>query len=171
MQLAHSTKKMLEQYHTESFGWAMCCCNRDREIAADVLQSVYLKILEGKARFKGKSEFRTWLFAIIRNTAFDWYRKEKRRNNWLNRQPSEPLWEDPLHGEIVQTEMQILIEKAFKKLSPRQHEVLHLVFYHEMTIEEAASVVKMPVGTARTHYERGKKNLRCWLGKRKEELL
>ena len=56
-------------------------------------------------------------------------------------------------------------------LTPRQQEILHLVFYHEMTIQEAAAIVKMPVGTARTHYERGKKNLRCWLGKRKEELL
>lgn len=70
----------LEKYHCASYGWALNCCSRDISEAESVLQSVYLKILEGKARYDGRSEFKTWLFAVIRKTAAD-----ARRWHFLNR--------------------------------------------------------------------------------------
>ena len=54
-------RAQLEQLHKDSYGWALSCCARDSAQAEEVLQSVYLKILEGKARFDGKSSFKTWL--------------------------------------------------------------------------------------------------------------
>jgi RNA polymerase sigma factor (sigma-70 family) len=50
-------------------------------------------------------------------------------------------------------------------LSQRQQEIIHLVFYQEMSVQEAAAVLGMPVGTARTHYERGKARLRALLAR------
>ena len=44
-------KARLEQLHYESFGWALNCCSRDRVEAEDVLQTAYLKILQGRAKF------------------------------------------------------------------------------------------------------------------------
>ena len=68
----------LEQYHTLSHGWAMSCCSRDRAEAEDVLQTAYLKTLGGRATYDGRASFKTWLFAVIRNTAAD-----ERRRHWL----------------------------------------------------------------------------------------
>ncbi len=69
----------LEEHHKDAYGWALNCCDRRREDAENVLQTVYLKVLGGKARFNGNSSFRTWLFALIRNTAAD------RRRSWIRR--------------------------------------------------------------------------------------
>src|SRR2546425_4260061 len=68
-------KVELEKLHSASFGWALSCCGRDRAEAEEVLQMVYLKILEGKARFRGESSLKTWLFAVIRKTAATEYRR------------------------------------------------------------------------------------------------
>src|SRR5215831_18378026 len=68
-------KTELERLHGASFGWAMSCCRRDATEAEEVLQTVYLKILEGKARFRGESSLKTWLFAVIRKTAATEYRR------------------------------------------------------------------------------------------------
>src|SRR5260370_31160858 len=67
-------KVELEKLHSASFGWALSCCGRDRGEAEEVLQTVYLKILEGKARFRGEANLKTWLFAGIRNKAISEHR-------------------------------------------------------------------------------------------------
>jgi RNA polymerase sigma-70 factor (ECF subfamily) len=55
-------KAEIERLHAAGFAWAMACCGRNRERAEDVLQTSYLKVLDGKARFEGRSSFRTFLF-------------------------------------------------------------------------------------------------------------
>jgi len=55
------------------------------------------------------------------------------------------------------------LRRTLAKLPGRQREILHLVFYQEMTIEEAAKVLNVSLGTAHTHFERGKARLRSLL--------
>src|ERR1700694_1631141 len=71
-------KRQLERAHADCFGWAMACCGRDRDDAEEVLQTVYLTVLDGRARYDGRSTFRTWLFGVIRRTA-----ASERRKAWL----------------------------------------------------------------------------------------
>src|SRR5213594_3597075 len=68
-------KAELERLHSSSFGWALSCCRRDFGEAEEVLQNVYLKIIEGKARFRGEASFKTWLVSVIRKTAVSEHRK------------------------------------------------------------------------------------------------
>src|ERR1700694_4387374 len=68
----------LERVHADCFGWAMACCGRDRDDAEEVLQTVYLSVLDGRARYDARSSFRTWIFGVIRRTA-----ASERRKAWL----------------------------------------------------------------------------------------
>lgn len=74
---ASEMQNKLAKWHSESFGWALRCSAGDHSMAEDALQTVYLKILEGRAVFKGKSSFRSWLFSVIRFTVIDAQRKQK----------------------------------------------------------------------------------------------
>ncbi len=156
-------RQELEACHGKSFSWALNCCDRDRRVAEEVLQTVYLKVLEGRARFDGHSAFTTWLFAVIRRTAL-----EARRRRALLAFRLVPLEdsdamvtdapgpdEETQHGE-----RRALLARVLHRLSRRQREVLLLVFYHDHTVEEAAAVMDIGVGSARTHYARGKQRLR-----------
>lgn len=161
-------KAELETLHSASFGWAMSCCRRDRAEAEEVLQTVYLKIFEGKARFRGEASLKTWLFAVIRKTAIGEHRKNLLR---------KLRWSDPSEQEAKQvssadepgqafekSETQALFQTALKTLPRRQREALHLVFYQDLSLSEAANVMGISIGSARQHYERGKKRLRESLG-------
>jgi len=58
----------LEAIHPDSFGWALTCCAWDHDLAQDALQSAYLEVIEGRARFNGHSSLKTWFFGVVRNT-------------------------------------------------------------------------------------------------------
>ena len=152
-------ERELERLHPENFGWALWCCRRDRDLAGDVLQAAYVQVLSGAARFGGRSSFRTWLFGVIRRTALT---ERRRAGRWTDGGlPQAVLSElsDPGPGPEQQLEESARREEllgALATLSDRQREVVTLVFYHEMTIEEAAGVMEISVGSARTHYARAK---------------
>jgi len=152
-------KAQLEKLHTASFGWALSCCRRNYSEAEEVLQTVYLKILQGKARYDGDSTLQTWLFAVIRKTAIG-----ERRKQWLRTLITLPVTtSEDLGLEFERSEMQQRFQQALAQLPARQRETLHLVFYHDLSLSEAAEVMNISVGSARRHYERGKKRLRATL--------
>jgi RNA polymerase sigma-70 factor (ECF subfamily) len=161
-------KSELERLHEASFGWAVSCCRRDRTLAEEVLQAVYLKILQGKASYEGKTrdgvacQFRTFLFAVIRKTALSERRKSLFRDLTTavrenTERCSEHLQPDM---EFERTEMQKRFLLVLQSLPARQRETLHLVFYQDLSLREAALVMGISIGSARTHYERGKAQLR-----------
>jgi len=157
----------LTRLHQDSFGWALSCCGWNDADAEDVLQTTYLKVMSGRARFGGRSSFRTWLFGVIRQTA-----REDRRRERSHVARAERLAADPLAGEVAassvarpdheveRAERASALVAALGQLPERQREVLHLVFYQDLTIREAAHVMEVSLGSARVHYERGKARLR-----------
>jgi len=153
----------LERLHPASFGWALWCCDHRREEAEDVLQTAYLKVLDGAARFDGRSSLRTWFFAVVRRTAW-----ENRRRRWLRalllerwRRQNAFQSHDWPDDTLVSRDGNRALRGSLAALPSRQREVLHLVFYQELTIAEAAEVLRVSLGTARTHFERGKARLRA----------
>ena len=156
-------EQQIAALHPASFAWALACTRWNSAEAEEVLQSVYLSILEGRSRFDGRSTFKTWLFSVVRNMA-----ARARRRHWLMaRAPwrlggAEPD-PDPLDS-LASRQRADHIRRALGQLPARQREVLDLVFFHEMSVEDAASVMGVGLGTARTHYHRGKLRLLELLG-------
>ena len=163
-------RRHLERAHADCFGWALACCRRDRDDAEEVLQTVYLTVLDGRARYDGQSSFRTWLFGVIRLTAASERRKAWLRGLLLTREAGslKPQAPAPPDAEVERDSRRDNLLHALGKLATRQREVLQLVFYHDLTVEEAAAVMGVTVGSARTHYARGKARLAALLGDARE---
>lgn len=157
-------KEAIGELHAASFAWALSCCGHNRALAEDVLHATYVKVLSGAAQFEERSSLKTWLFAVIRNTAREHQRKSSRRlrllAGWFEQRSDEDEIAQATQPEQVEAEyVRDRVQQALEQLSERQREVLELVFYQEMTIEEASNALEMKLGTARTHYARGKKQM------------
>jgi RNA polymerase sigma-70 factor (ECF subfamily) len=110
-----------------------------------------LKILEGKAKLNDASKAKPWLFSIIRYTAIDELRKA---GKLIALDENQELIDLP--EEVDYTDYDAII----KLLPSMQQQVILMVFYHQMTVEQSAEVLQIQLGTARTHYARGKKKLK-----------
>jgi RNA polymerase sigma-70 factor (ECF subfamily) len=166
---APDLRSELERLHSGSFGWALACCQHRMEEAEDVLHMAYVKVLEGKARFDGRASFRTWFFGVIRHTAI-----EQRRRRWV-REALLLHWFGAQSSPAALAAPQQLpsdndsLRNALGRLPQRQQQVLHLVFYQDLTVDEAATAMGVSPGTARTHFDRGKRKLRQLLAPERGE--
>ena len=149
--------RQLRSLHTDALNWALICCNYDSELAEDVLQTVYLKVLEDKASFAGRSLLRTWLLGVVRNTASE-----------ARRQARPLLISLPVEAPVAATDNLSVRENdplasAMRELSAMQRQVIFLVFHRGTTLEEAASILGIQLGSVRTHYHRAKEKLKSRL--------
>jgi RNA polymerase sigma-70 factor, ECF subfamily len=161
----HTIKESLEAHHKEYYGWAIHCCGLDKDIAQDVLQNAYVKMIEKQTSYKEQASFKTWAFAIIRNTALDSIKKLRRERRRITAEGhlmdviehSEPT--EPSDGKLKQQ----FFTQALLLLSERQREIFQLVFYHDLSLREAGEVLHISTGSASRHYDRAKKRLLIWL--------
>lgn len=158
----------LERLHEDAFGWALSCCGWNDADAEDVLQTTYVKVISGRASFGGRSSFRTWLFGVIRQTSREHRRRARSQQERAERLALEPTGgigaPDPPDASVERADQARRLRAVLEQLPERQREVLHLVFYEDMTVREASEVMEVSLGSARVHYERGKKRLRGLLG-------
>lgn len=158
----------LAAMHTEAFGWALHCCHGDAGLAEEVLQNAYVKCLQGRLHHDGAGSVKAWWLEVIRWTAREEWRRRRRSEGrlmaWLRSwfgDAEEPADAHPHPARQTELDDEAArLRGLLARLPARQAEVLHLVFYEHLTIAEAAAVMGVGVGSARQHYERGKRRLR-----------
>jgi RNA polymerase sigma factor (sigma-70 family) len=157
----------LEQYHSDCYGWALHCCNRDSERAAEILQTAYLKILQKQHTFRGASTFKTWIFIVIKNTALDAAREHRKNEKKFvgGLRFPDAAYESDTESRLDEKHQNEFFLEALHRLSERQRQIMQLLFYHDFSISQAAEVLHISAGSARQHYHRAKKVLGEWFRK------
>ncbi|WP_409301451.1 RNA polymerase sigma factor SigX [Peribacillus sp. SCS-155] len=138
-------QELYDKYHQDLFQFLIYLV-KDRQLAEDLSQEVYIKVLKAYGRFEGKSSEKTWLFSIARNAAIDHFRKQRTWKqrlfsnfDWDNHQISDP---GVLPEEIaVQNENLRQIYKALDYCSMDQRSVIVLRYIQSLTISETALVL------------------------------
>ncbi len=156
------SREVLERHHDEAFKWAMSCCNYDHDRARELIQLTYLEILEGRAVFNGHSDLRTWLFAVVRNQAWKYARRNQTGENLLKKLRAYVINDDTqcdVSDHLVTQEKSKQIGSGINTLSKVQRQIVELVYYRDFKIEEAAEILGIRIGTARTHFHRAKQKL------------
>ena len=128
-----------------------------RDLAEEVLQDVFLAAWRAAAGFRGDSKVLTWLLTIAHHRAIN-----ARRRKRLERVPLDPR----LHDEVGSTDpdrraaRRTDLGRALRALPESQRAALELVFYHGLSIAEAAAVLDVAPGTVKSRMHRAKASLR-----------
>jgi len=138
-----------------------------REVAEDLFQETWMRVLLRGAQYNGKARFDTWLFTIARNLVIDLSRKrtmaslDEMSEGGDDERPFEIAMTGPSPLDQFQSrEDSAEVSEVLLKLEPTYREVLVLRFYEELSLEEIAGVTRAPLSTVKSRLYRGLAALR-----------
>ena len=137
---------------------------RNREEAEDLVQETYAKALKGFPSFHLGTNFRAWMYRILRNT-FLTSRTGLKATMTLSLDSEED--EPELTGEgdtpetiLIERSNRQLVQSAIDELPVYFREVLLLCDVEEMSYQEIAETLSIPIGTVMSRLSRARKTLR-----------
>ncbi|MBV6503941.1 MAG: ECF RNA polymerase sigma factor SigW [Fimbriimonadales bacterium] len=148
---------LVDRYQTRVFGYVRRMVG-SAEDAEDIAQEVFVRAFQNIGRFDGRASLTTWLFKIASNLCIDRSRRKGRRPEEAplasvedpesGAKASDPRWDPETH--LVALEMEDAVEGAISQLSDKLRSVLLLHDIEEMSYDEIASALKIPVGTVKS---------------------
>lgn len=158
--------QLIETYQHRLMRYLMFLTGK-REVAEDLFQEVWIRVLRRGAQYNGKARFDTWIFTIARNLVIDLSRKrtmaslDEMRDGGEDERPFEIVQEGPSPLEQFQyRENAAELATVLLTLEPSYREVLTLRFHEEMSLEEIATVTRAPLSTVKSRLYRGLASLK-----------
>jgi len=133
----------------------------DREEGRDVAQEVFIRVYHALPRFRKDADFLRWLYTITANIARDRWRRRKREKGTIRVSLDEINAEladhrfspEPL---LVKKDVRLMVEKAIASLPWDYRIPIVLRHSHELSYEEIAEIMKIPLNTVKTRIRRGR---------------
>jgi RNA polymerase sigma-70 factor (ECF subfamily) len=152
---------LIEQYQHRLLRYLLFLTGK-REVAEDLFQETWMRVLLRGGQYNGKARFDTWLFTIARNLVIDLSRKRTMSSLDEMSDASEDGrgFEVPTDGPSPLDQFQLREDRAevaevLLKLEPNYREVLVLRFHEELSLEEIATVTRAPLSTVKSRLYRG----------------
>ncbi len=132
----------------------------NQALAEDILQDVLIRIYQKLRWLRDPELFRPWSFRIATRQAFRRIKRERRWSDQVQRQ--EPLEELEAREEDkpADTELLAKLPQLIDRVSPASQAVLVLHYYNQLSLDEVAAVLGIPLGTAKSRLSYGLSVLR-----------
>jgi RNA polymerase sigma-70 factor, ECF subfamily len=162
--------RLIEQYQHRLFRY-LIYLSGNRELAEDLFQETWIRVMERGHQYDGRHAFSTWLYRVARNLTIDYLRKKRTvsldglmEDEQLA--PLEPADTRPSAWELASRGQQTeLISAALVHIPAEYREAIVLRFQDELTLEEMAAVTGAPMGTVKSRLYRGLNMLMGQLGR------
>ena len=143
--------------------------------AADVAQDAFVRAWMALGEFREKAQFRTWLYRIVLNLCLNRVPRLRRELNDLTHEELIDIPEatsfagDPV-ASLEESELRKFLHHEIDQLPEQYRLLVSLRYQHELSYEEIASLVGLPVGTVKTGLFRAKARLREALSVYEEQI-
>jgi len=152
--------RLIEQYQHRLLRYLMYLSG-NRELAEDLFQETWIRVLERGHQYDGKHEFSTWLYAVARNLTIDYLRKKHpvSLDGLMENEehaPLEPADTRPMAWEVLlQHEQAERVSAALVSIPAEYRETVVLRFQEGLALDEIAMVTGAPLGTVKSRLYRG----------------
>jgi len=144
---------------------------KDENEALDLAQETFVRAWTALPNFKGQSQFRTWLYRIVTNLCYNRLPNLRRSLNDLGddvmEEIPEPRQDTPAQA-YESNETKAFLQQAIENLDAHYQLLITLRYQNELSYDEIASTLNLPLGTVKTGIFRAKEQLRRSLAQLEE---
>lgn len=161
-----AVRDLYAQYGQRLYAYALRLTD-DPATAEDVTQNTLITAWRTARTFRAEGRLIAWLLGIVHHTAMKAIRN---RTNYLGDVAEETIREDqPSPEEQAQVkDERRWVRQGMQNLSPEHRAVLELVFYQELSLNEVAQVLNIPIGTVKSRLSYARTHLRGVLARTEE---
>jgi len=144
---------------------------KDENEALDLTQETFVRAWTALPNFKGQAQFRTWLYRIVTNLCYNRLPNLRRSLNDLGDDVMEDIPESNFNNPVRETESNEtykFLHRAIDDLDANYKILITLRYQHELSYDEIASTLNLPLGTVKTGIFRAKEQLRKTLAQLEE---
>lgn len=139
----------------------------DTHLAEDIFQDVFLKVSQKLHTFHGESSIKTWIIRITINTSKDYLKSAwKQKVTTITELHENTLMGEDQYSSVEQKEDNQALRKTVMELPDKYKDIILCVYFHDMTINEAAKILHIAEGTAKSRLSRAKEKLKLRLERR-----
>ncbi len=145
-------------------------CNFDEALADDLAQEAFIKAFKQLHNFRQQAQFSSWLYRIAYNTFLEHVRKKQLDTVELDENFDRSNEQSFFSAELNDSEPEQAPSGLHQKLAqlmaglePERRSVLHLFLHRQYTQQEIADTMSIPLGTVKTHINRGRVVLQAGL--------
>lgn len=131
--------------------------------AEELAEDVFVKLVMKRPHFASDSSFKTWLYAIGRNTAISYIRRQKYIHIPLENCPELTDDEKNLEQQYIQKEQQMILHSTMKNLKTEYRQVLWLIYFEGFSQKETARIMGKSVHNVETLAYRARQALKAKL--------
>jgi len=150
---------LFERYKESLFGYYYRI-TRDKEVSEDLVQNVFLRILNYRSKFSGEGKFSTWMYHIAHNVYSDYLKKNNSHRLSVDCSGVELVDCDTAERLVLERESVHSIQKALDLLSNDQREALVMSKYQGLKYQEIGEILDCSVGAVKVRVFRAMMNLK-----------
>jgi RNA polymerase sigma-70 factor (ECF subfamily) len=151
--------ELFERHHRRLYNFLLRMVG-NRQVAEDLVQETFMRMLRYRQTFRGEGEFTAWMFSMARNLGATYFRQNLRAPQVSVEDAPEPATESTQADELEQADEAHLVQRALMQLPPDKRELLLLSRYEMLKHRQIADLLGCSVGAVKVRIHRAMRQLR-----------
>lgn len=140
---------------------------KDKQTAEDIFQDVFIKVNQNLHSFRGDASIKTWIMRITINACKDFLKSAYQRHTVvMDEFVEDNITSEEDYSRLERLETMETVKQAVMELPQNYREVIICVYYSELSMEQTAKQLHVPVGTVKSRLARAKDKLKEFMERR-----
>ena len=152
---------LFKRYREEIYALCLGRSGGNKDDAKDLVQDTFVKVYLNLERYDPQYTFGQWIYTIARNTFIDYVRRRRDELSIdsINNRSMTPTTEEEPDSRIINEQHSVQIDRCMAALPEKYRQMVEMRFVYNLSYEEIAEQVGLPIGTVKTQIHRARGRL------------